>query len=106
MDRTRKYHPKLGNPDPKGHAWYVLIDKWGLGKKYRIPMIQLTDIMKFNKKEGPSEDVSMAFKREKKIIMGGRGREESRWEREGEGEKLGMIRYWGKTGEKHRGPGV
>jgi hypothetical protein len=34
MDGTRKYHPETGNPDPKGHAWYVLTDKWILGKKY------------------------------------------------------------------------
>jgi hypothetical protein len=32
MDGTRKYHPKWGNPDPEGHAWYVLTDKWKLVK--------------------------------------------------------------------------
>jgi hypothetical protein len=26
-------------PDPKGHAWYVLTDKWILAKKYRMPII-------------------------------------------------------------------
>jgi hypothetical protein len=25
MDGTRKYHPKSGNPDPKGHAWYMVL---------------------------------------------------------------------------------
>jgi hypothetical protein len=32
-------------------------------------MIELTDRMKFNKKEGPSEDASIPFRRGKKIIM-------------------------------------
>jgi hypothetical protein len=27
------------NPDPKGHVWYVLTDKWILAKRYRIPII-------------------------------------------------------------------
>jgi hypothetical protein len=25
MDGTRKYHPEGGNPEPKGHVWYVLL---------------------------------------------------------------------------------
>ena len=29
----------------KEHTWYVLTDKWILGKKLRMPMIQLTDDM-------------------------------------------------------------
>jgi hypothetical protein len=33
MDGTRKYHPELGNSDPKRHAWYVLTNKWILAKK-------------------------------------------------------------------------
>jgi hypothetical protein len=33
MDGTRKYHPEWGNSDSKGHAWYVLINKWILAKK-------------------------------------------------------------------------
>jgi hypothetical protein len=32
-------------------------------------MIQLTGHMKFNKKEGPSEDASIPLRRENKIIM-------------------------------------
>jgi hypothetical protein len=32
-------------------TWYVLIDKWIFGQKLRIPLIQLTDHMKLNKKE-------------------------------------------------------
>jgi hypothetical protein len=33
MNGTRKYHPELGNSDPKEHAWYVLTNKWILAKK-------------------------------------------------------------------------
>ena len=36
MDGTRKYHPERGNSDkgnPKGHAWYILTNKWILAKK-------------------------------------------------------------------------
>jgi hypothetical protein len=43
----------------KEHTWYVLTDKWILGKKLRKPMIQLTDHMKVKKKEGPSVDASV-----------------------------------------------
>jgi hypothetical protein len=44
-------------------------------------MIQFTDQIKFNKKEGPSEAASIPLRRENKIIMGGRGRERPVWER-------------------------
>jgi hypothetical protein len=33
MDGIRKYHPEWGNKDPKGHAWYVLTNKWLSAKK-------------------------------------------------------------------------
>ena len=36
------------------HGMYPLINAYN--QKYKILMIQLTDCMKFNKKEGPSED--------------------------------------------------
>jgi hypothetical protein len=64
MDRTRKY-PEYGNPNPKGHAWYVLNDKYILAKKYRISRIQLTYHKKFNKQKGPSEDASIHLKGER-----------------------------------------
>jgi hypothetical protein len=41
--------------------------------------------------EGPSEDVSIPLKRGNKIIMGGKGRKGSGWERRG--EKRYRIRY-------------
>ena len=44
-------------------------------------MIQLTDSIKFNKKEGPSEDASISLRREKKIIIGGRRRKGPGWKR-------------------------
>lgn len=42
--------------------------------KYRIPMIQLKDHMKFNKKKGPSEDTSIPLRKGNKLITGGRGK--------------------------------
>jgi hypothetical protein len=39
-------------------------------------MIQLTDHMKLNRKEGPSVDASIPFRRGNKIIIGGRWRED------------------------------
>ena len=39
MDRTRKYHPELGNSITKEHTWYALTDKWILAQKLRIPKI-------------------------------------------------------------------
>jgi hypothetical protein len=42
MHGTTKYHPERGNANPKGHAWYVLTDKWILFIKYRISMIHHT----------------------------------------------------------------
>lgn len=38
-------------------------------------MAQPTDSMKFNKKEGPSENALIPLRRENKIVTGGRGRE-------------------------------
>ena len=37
MGRTRKYHPEKGNPYPKGHAWYILTDKYILIKSQNSP---------------------------------------------------------------------
>jgi hypothetical protein len=86
---------------PKGHTCYVLPDKWILTQKLRIPMIQLTDHMKLNKKKDQSVDASIPLRRENKIITGGKGerdlggREEGEWERGG-----GRIRY-GKRWERN-----
>jgi len=50
VDGTRKCHPEGSNSDPKGHAQYVLTNKWILAKikKYRIP-IESTGLKKVNK---------------------------------------------------------
>jgi hypothetical protein len=87
MEGTRKYHPEWGNLDPKEHTWYVLTDKWILAQNF---MIQLTDHMKPNKKEGPSEAASIPLRGGKRIIMGGRGRERPSWWRGEEEEKGGI----------------
>ena len=49
-------------------------------------MIQLTDHVKFNKKEGQSMDASKLLRRGNKIIMGARGRERPGKNREGVGK--------------------
>ena len=37
-------------------TWYVLTDKWILGKEHGIPMIQLMDHTKLKRKEDQRED--------------------------------------------------
>jgi hypothetical protein len=61
----------------KKHTLYVLTDKWILGKKLRILMIQLTEHMKLRKKEDQIMDASFLLRRGNKIIRGavGRGRD-------------------------------
>jgi hypothetical protein len=52
-------------------------------KEYRMPRIQCTELKKFNKKKGPSEDASISLGKDNKIITGGREMEGPRWERRG-----------------------
>jgi hypothetical protein len=52
-------------------------------------MIQLTDHMKLNKKEGQSVDVSVSLRRGSKIMTHNRGREGPECER-GRGEEVGI----------------
>jgi hypothetical protein len=59
-------------------------------------MIHPTDSKKLNMKEGPGEDAYIPFRRGKKIVMGGSGREVFGWERE-----WGRIRNGGR---QERGP--
>jgi len=73
MDGTRNYHV-WGNSNPKEHVWYILSNKWILGKeKYRIPKIQSTELIKVNKLKGPSENISVPLWREKKATRRGDG---------------------------------
>ena len=58
------------NADTKEHTWHVLIDKWILAPKLRIPKIQFTDHMKFKKKEDQSVTTSV-LRRRNKMPMGG-----------------------------------
>jgi len=48
-------------------------------KKYRIHKIQSTELKKFNKPKGLSEDASISLYKEKKAIKGHRGREGGTW---------------------------
>jgi hypothetical protein len=66
-----------GNPDLKGHPCYALMNKWILTKKDRVPIKHPKDPEKLNKKDAPSEDVSITLRRRNKIIMGGKWREGS-----------------------------
>jgi hypothetical protein len=65
---------------------------------------QLTDPKTLSKKEGPSKDVRISLRRGNKIVRGGRGREETGWERGWGGEWRGQDQEWGETGERARGP--
>ena len=47
----------------------MLTDKWTLAKKFRIPMIQLTNHVKLKKKEGPIENALIPFKTGIKITI-------------------------------------
>jgi hypothetical protein len=60
---------------------------------YSGPLFHLFNCFKFNKEEGPSEDVSIPHRRGGKIIMGGIEREVSEWER-GEGREVGHDQIW------------
>jgi hypothetical protein len=62
-------------------------------------MTQLTDHVKFNKKESPSVATSIPLRKGNKIITRGRGREGPGWERETGGEKRGKGR-WGAGGDR------
>ena len=89
----------------KEHTWYVLTDKWILGKRPGIPTIQLTDHTKLKKKENQSVDASVLLRRWIKIIMGRRV-----WERlgrnRGRGKKRGgQNQVWEEMEEMYRGSG-
>ena len=73
MDGSRKYHPERGNSVTKDHTWYILTNKWVLGKEHGIPTIQLTDHMKLKNREDQRVDASVLLRRGNKIIKGSRG---------------------------------
>ena len=63
----------------------------------RIPIGQLTNHMKLNKKEGPSVYTSIPLRKGNKIVIGGRGREGPGWERERRRKRGGSrIKYGGR----------
>jgi hypothetical protein len=99
VDETRKYHPEWGNPVTKEHAWYVLTDKRILGKKLRIPRIQLTEF-KLKKKEDHSMDVLVLLRSGSKIFTESRGREGATWERKRRVSEKGDSIRCGKSQEE------
>jgi hypothetical protein len=92
MGGARKYHPERSNSNPKGHAWYLLTNKWILAKhthtKYRTPKIQSTELKKVNKQKSPSEDTSVPLGKEKKAITSEDG------QRDLGGREVNLIWYW------------
>jgi hypothetical protein len=51
MDGPGGHHSEWGNPITKELTWYVLIDKWILTQKLRIPKLQFAKHMKLKKNE-------------------------------------------------------
>ena len=50
------------------HTWYALDDKWILTQKLGIPKIELTDHIKFKKKEDQSVDALILLRN--KLLTG------------------------------------
>ena len=65
--------------------WYIVTDKWILSQKFRISMIYPTDIMKLNKKEGPTDDVLIPIRRGTKLVLVVHAFNPSTWEAEAAG---------------------
>jgi hypothetical protein len=57
----------------KEYTWYVVMDKWIVGKEHGIPTIQLTDHMKLKRKEDQRVDASVLLSGGNNIIKGSRG---------------------------------
>jgi hypothetical protein len=97
MDGTRKYHPECGNSDRKGHAWYVLTNKWLLAKKkkkYTICKIQSRELKKLNKLNCASKDALVPLGSEEKAITSGEGGREGSGRKSGQGGRI----WWGERG--------
>lgn len=65
------------------HGTYSLISRY----QPRIPRKQLTELKKFNKQKGPSENASVLHERGKKVVTEGWGK--AFWVREGGGRRKG-----------------
>ena len=68
MDGTRKYHHEceVTQIQKDMHDMYSLISGYYVNM-YRIPKKKSTELRKFSKPKGPSEDASVPFGREKKL---------------------------------------
>ena len=85
MDGTRKYHSEL---EPKGHAWYVLTNKWTLARKKCTEYPRYSpQNSKVNRLKGPSEDTSIPLGREKKATTRGKEGRELGGKEDGAGER-------------------
>jgi hypothetical protein len=93
MDGPGGYHPEWGNPITKELTWYVLIDKWILAQKLRIPKILFAKHMKLKKKEDQSVDTSSFFRMGNKILM--KGVTETKFGAETEGRTIQRLPHLG-----------
>jgi hypothetical protein len=92
MDGTRKYHPEWGNSDAKGHAWYVLTNKWILAKtKTKTKQKPHTEHTSYSPQNSKG---SISWGAQVRILQSHLEREESnhKW---GRREGLGRERRWG-----------
>jgi hypothetical protein len=100
MDGTRKYNPECGNSDTKGHAWYVLINKWILAKnkkqtnkkQQQQQKLQNTQDTVHKTQKGHQDEVPMPgyfspLGREKKAITSGEGGRDLGGKVDGAGER-------------------
>jgi hypothetical protein len=100
MERSRKYHPEWGNSVRKQHTWYVLTDKWLLGKERGTLTRHLTDHIKLKRKEEQRVDASVLLRRGNNMIKGRRG-----WGDLGGREKEGKNQVWEEMEKRYRGSG-
>jgi hypothetical protein len=84
----------VSNSVTKEHTWYVLTNKWIVGKEHRIPTVQLTDHMKLKRKEDQRVDASVLLRRGNKIMEGSRGWEGLGRKRRGGRGKEGKNQVW------------
>jgi hypothetical protein len=81
------------------HVMYSLKSGYQPEKKsYKIPNIQPTELKNVNKLKGPSEDASVALRREKKAITRGEREKDLGRKRAGLGRgKLDLVLGWGEN---------
>lgn len=69
-----------------------------------MTMLQFTDPKKLSNKDGPRDDDRVSLRRENKIDIGSKWREECGWKRNGKGVgiRCGEIGGWERSGRKNK----